>query len=228
MNRKQLTYLFAALVILIGGSVIYYFFFRDECDPNNNGFTKKGKLSDKCTVKNPSSTNTAPPSGTQWVSDTTFPIKKGSWGSRVKALQKAIGLSTADQDGRFGGMTESALQAKTGKSEIPSQQEYDAIVNPPATGGGSNYSKLKASLGSGAENFSGGVYRQIQGQNKNYQVNFFTNGRFTLTEYGVTGVIKKGTYLDGAKKMIVDAGDTFQSSAGVYGNMRDIVNKYGQ
>lgn len=136
-TKEKGLYVLIALALIIGGAVIYYVFFRDECDPNRNGFTKKGKPSDKCKVDNPSSSNVPPPSGSQWTSDSEFPLKKGSWGAKVKAWQKALGFSDKDQDGRFGSQTESATITKIGKPTVD-QADYDKLVNPTPKPSGGN------------------------------------------------------------------------------------------
>lgn len=119
-----------SIAILIVGVVLYIYrdkLFGVNCDPNRNGFDKKGNPNPKCQFNDPKINNEPAPSGSGgWISDSSFPIKKGSWGPRVAALQKAIG---ANQDGKFGPKTEAALVEKTGKREVSNMQEYDAIVN---------------------------------------------------------------------------------------------------
>lgn len=224
MTRKQLTYIFVALAVIIAFLVVWYFFFRDECDPENNGYTKKGKPSNKCIVLNPSNSNTPVPSGaTQWVPDTTFPIKKGSWGSKVKAVQHALGIA---EDGKFGAQTESALYAKIQKTEL-NQAEYNNLINPAATGGGTNFLKLKQTLGTLGKNFSDGVQYPVTGKNANYTFAFYTNGRFTFSEQGGSTFLYKGSYSDGGKTMSIDGGKTYQEG-GVFLNTIKITNELGK
>lgn len=225
MTAKQLTWIFVGLGLLIAGLLVWYFFFRDdECDPNRNGYTKKGKPSNKCKAEDPKQSNTPPPAGTPaWIDDNTFPLKKGMWGSKVMAVQKALGIIPAD--GKFGSGTEAAVFAKF-KENTVSKPNYDSLINPAAKGGGMNYENLKKNL-TGAKNFSGGIYVDMPGQNKNYQFYFFAdNGRFSFQEKGKTGSIKKGSYFDGGKKMTIDAGKSYEGS--VYVNMREITNEFGQ
>lgn len=136
ITKKTAGIIFIFTAIAVGLAIILYFIFRDECDPNRNGFTKKGKPSKKCKVDDPKDTNTIPPSGTQWIKDDSFPLKKGMWGSKVKAFQKALidkyGASILlvyKDDGRFGNETENAVKSKLGKSEV-SKEDYDKFVNP--------------------------------------------------------------------------------------------------
>lgn len=61
----------------------------------------------------------------------TFPLKKGSKGALVQRLQLAIGtdkLPKFGADGDFGTETLNALKAATGKSEVKSLAEIDAIA----------------------------------------------------------------------------------------------------
>lgn len=128
----------AIFVMAIVSFVLYLVFRDDECDPEKNGYTKKGKPSDKCRVVNPITTNAPPPSGcTNWIPDTSFPLKKCNWGSRIKAVQSAIGFTGTDVDGRWGPMTESAVVAKIGKNQID-EADYKKLVDPPSTTGQQN------------------------------------------------------------------------------------------
>lgn len=226
-------WIMVALALLLGGLSVWYFFFRDACDPNNKGYTKKGKISDKCFGKaeDPKTINTTinpPPVGCSWISDSTFPLKKCMSGNKIKALQTALGFTGTDVDGRFGNDTLSAVQEKFGGRSEVTQAEYEALINPPSTGGAANFSKLKQSLGSLAKNFSGGVYVTVAGQNKNYRFDFYAdNGRFIFSQVGGSGYIEKGTYKNGGKEMIIDNGDTYEEGT-VSGNMQAIVDEQGQ
>lgn len=45
------------------------------------------------------------------------------------------------------------------------------------------------------------------------QASFFNNNRFSITTKGITGYLKKGTYLDGGKKLIIDEGNTIEGDS---------------
>jgi hypothetical protein len=67
--------------------------------------------------------------GTTPVSD--FPLKKGSKGALVQRLQLAIGtdkLPKFGADGDFGTETQNALKSVTGKTQVDSLAEIDAIA----------------------------------------------------------------------------------------------------
>lgn len=53
-----------------------------------------------------------------------------------------------------------------------------------------------------------------------YSATFYTNNRFSINEKGVDGFVKKGTYLDGGKKLIVDGGNTIESGS-VWANLQN-------
>ena len=60
-----------------------------------------------------------------------FPLKKGSKGELVKQLQLALGVDKLPRfgaDGDFGTETLNALKAATGKTQVDSQAEIDAIA----------------------------------------------------------------------------------------------------
>jgi hypothetical protein len=68
------------------------------------------------------------PSGT---TQAEFPIKKGSKGTLVYRLQLALGkdkLPKFGADGDFGTETQNALKAATGKTQVDSLAEIDAIA----------------------------------------------------------------------------------------------------
>jgi len=68
--------------------------------------------------------------GTTPASD--FPLKKGSKGALVQRLQLAIGtdkLPKFGADGDFGTETQTALKAITGKTQVDSLLEIDAIAS---------------------------------------------------------------------------------------------------
>lgn len=222
-KKEKLTYLFVGLAILIGGGAVWYFFFRDVCDPNNKGYTKKGKISDKCfgTAEDPKTIVTPPPTGCQWTSDNVFPLRKCMSGNKVKALQTALGIGA---DGKFGSITEGAVFAKLSKNEV-SQADYDKLINPATVGGGLNFSQLKEALKSRSQNFSGGIKTIEQGQNQNYQFEFYTNGRVIIFD-GQKKEIRKGNYLNGGKEIILTSGgDEESEQSDVYATLRDIVQQ---
>jgi peptidoglycan hydrolase-like protein with peptidoglycan-binding domain len=60
-----------------------------------------------------------------------FPLKKGSKGALVKRLQLALGkdkLPKFGADGDFGTETQNAVKAATGKTQVDSLAEIDAIA----------------------------------------------------------------------------------------------------
>jgi hypothetical protein len=62
---------------------------------------------------------------------TEFPLKKGSKGALVKRLQLALGkdkLPKFGADGDFGTETQNAVKAATGKTQVDSLAEIDAIA----------------------------------------------------------------------------------------------------
>ena len=68
------------------------------------------------------------PSGT---TQAEFPLKKGSKGASVKRLQLALGkdkLPKFGADGDFGTETQNAVKAATGKTQVGSLAEIDAIA----------------------------------------------------------------------------------------------------
>lgn len=233
LEKKHYTYIFwgiATLILLGGGFFVWWNYFKDNCDPANPGYTKKGKISDKCFGKaeDPNTITTPPPLGCIWTSDNTFPLKKCMLGNKIKALQTALGFTGEKVDGKFGTTdTLPAVQNKFGGRSEVTQAEYEALINPPASGGGSNYANLKKALAGGAKDFSGGIYYLMQGQNFNYRFEFYTNGRFVFSRVGGSGYIKKGNYKDGGKEMIVDAGESYEEGTVIL-NMQEIVKDFGQ
>lgn len=223
----------AGFLLLLSGVVVWWVWFKDACDPNNKGYTKKGKISEKCVGEtnksntDPSKETSPPPSGCQWISDNTFPLKRCMIGDKIGALQTALGFTGTAVDKKFGNDTLGRVQSKfNGRSEV-TQAEYNSLINPPTTAGGNNFQELKKQLVLGTD-FSGGLLYEVDGQNKKYQFAFYAgNGRFIMNELGkTTGYIQKGTYSNGGKKMVVDGGNTYESIPQI--NMRDIVKDYGQ
>lgn len=222
MDKKYLTYIFIALILVVLLIVIWYFFIDIKCDPENNGFTIKGKLNSKCNVLDPNSTNTPTDGSHSWMSDSIFPIKIWSWGSRVKAIQRILKIT---DDGKFGPLTESALYNKTGKKQLE-KDEYLDFVNPISNGGGTNFDMLAKKLGTLGNNFNGGIQFPLMGKNEKYKFDFYTNGRFVLSEYSKTNYLYKGTYKDGGDIMIIDNGNTYDE--GLFMNTKKILNDLGK
>lgn len=221
--------IFAFLIIL---AVVGYYGFREDgwfrgaaCDPNRNGFDKKGNPNPKCMVANPATSNTQAPTGTSgWTSDSIFPIRKGSWGPKVKALQEKLGVGA---DGRFGPITEAALNTKFKKTQIATQAEYDAIVNPkPATlpaGGGQNFIDLKKALPSATVISPDQVSTVVTGNNATFRFDFYSNGRVFVYKGAETGYTLRGTYSNGGKRIKAD-GDFFAYSGdNVQQTMKSVV-----
>lgn len=175
-------------------------------------------------VPDPNKSNTPVPDGSptpKWIPE-VFKLDVGMYGKKIKALQKKLGIA---DDGKFGNQTKASVIA-AGKTVPLSEPDYNAIVNPAASGGGANFQKLKAALGANAINFSGGVKYPIQGQNKNYRFDFYTNGRFFLNTIDVSDNIAKGSYTNGGQIMAVDGGNTYNMA--LFTNMTNIVKDYGQ
>lgn len=221
-TKQKALWIIGGIAALLGLGAIWFFFFRGkgDCDPNNLGFTKGGKPSDKCKAQKPDAPT---PSGIQWVPE-SFNLKRGMWGDRIKIMQQILKIS---DDGKFWTETEDAVKAKIGKTEV-TPEDYEKIVNPSTTSGGTNYALLKKELGTSATNFSGGVRTSVLGKNKRYSFDFYAgNGRFCFYETGQTACIKKGTYTNGGKKMFIDGGKTYELGT-VFLNMKAIANELGQ
>lgn len=242
LTRSNWTIIFVLFALAIIGGLIYIYrdkIFGSSCDPLRNGFDKKGNQNLKCKFDDPNLTNTSPPSGSSgWMSDSAFPIKKGSWGPKVASLQRALGFAegkcTTCADGKFGTITEDALNKKTGKKQVATQAEYDAIVSPkgvtsPNISGGNNFKELKNNLGSKAKDFQDGVSIDVSGRNKQFTFWFYNNGRFFITPIGKISsqgnTLKKGTYINGGTEMYVDDGNSYGNfiSHPVTKNMASII-----
>lgn len=145
----------------------------------------------------------APPVGApKWIAE-SFPLRKGMFGGQIKILQKKIG---AGSDGRFGSGTESKVMAKFGTATV-SRAQYDSVVNPAATGGGSNFASVKKELSGIAKNIPGGIRYAVMGKNNSYLVDFYTNNRVMFNDKNGKA-IKKGTYSKGGKVITLDDGFT--------------------
>ena len=235
-DRKKIIngIIIGALGLGILGAGIWYFFFRDKCDANKKGYTKKGKISAKCVGEtnnantDPNTETSTPPAGCKWVSDNTFPLKRCMIGNKIGALQTALGFTGSNVDKKFGNDTLGAVQNKFGGRSEVTQAEYEALLNPPTTGGGQNFGKLKTALGDRAKNFSAGVYVTVLGQNKNYKFSFYAdNGRVFMQDNIGDTILYRGTYSDGGKKIVMDNGASYEEG-GVFLNMQEIVKDLGQ
>lgn len=189
-------------VALVGG---YFVFFYKDSDGNTLWQKWTGASGDKAIDKVDAPTE-APPAGVQWVAESAnpFPLKKGSWGGYTKNLQKALGLK---DDGKFGSGTEAKVKAKWNKTTVD-KADYDSLVNPTASGGGSNFQSLVKEFQGHGKNDKDGVRFPMQGANKTYTFKFWTNGRMGVTPNDVQKW-KMGTYIDGGKKIYMDGGDTY-------------------
>lgn len=214
-----------AVVAAVGGALTlvggyFVFFYKDK---NGNTLWKKwtGKADEENPIEKVDTPTDAPPAGVAWVAENPsnpFPLKKGMFGGYTKNLQKALGLK---DDGKFGSGTEAKVKAKWGKVTVD-KANYDSVVNPKASGGGSNFSNLVAALGAAGRNDKDGVWTILQGQNKNYTFKFWTNGRMGVKPVN-TQNWKMGSYADGGKKMFIDKGGEFSRTQYPTLNMVDIV-----
>lgn len=219
-RNTRIIFFAIAAVVVIGGILIYIF--RCKLFPSLSS----------C-VEDPNKNNIPVPPGSptpKWVPE-SFPLNVGMFGPKIKALQKALGFQSTDknapnyQDGYFGGEeTKSAIIAK-GKTVPLSEADYNSIVNPAASGGGSNFQQIKTALAGGSTNFNGGISYLVAGQNKNYRFDFYTNGRFFVNTINTNDALRKGTYSNGGKKMVIDGGATYENS--VVANMTNIINEIG-
>lgn len=121
---------------IIGGIIIWLL--RDKCDPNRKGYTKKGKISDKCfgrEAEEKDKADTTPPSSagcSKWIPDDTFPLKKCMKGNKIRALQTGLGFTGEKVDGKFGTIdTLPAVQNKFGGRSEVTEAEYNLLTNPP-------------------------------------------------------------------------------------------------
>ena len=236
LTTGQQKFAYGALIflgIIIAAAVVYYVWFRDECDPSNNGFTKKGKPSDKCRVADPVVANVPPPAGCTWIPDSSFPLKKCMWGSRVKALQAKLGIG---DDGQFGNDTLAAVQKKFNSPEV-TEAQYNNLISPapappPAPIGGSNFNTVKKDLGSAGStaNCTGCVYTNSEGKNTTYIITFYTNGRVRVYDNNKK-TFRMGTYIDGGKEIVIDKKDggyasgNYISNDNVLESIKDIIEQ---
>ena len=228
-QKTLITWIIVLLFLGVVAGVVWYIWFRDECDPSNNGFTKKGKPSDKCGVPDPVLTNTPPPAGCTWILDSSFPLRKCMWGAKVKALQGKLGIA---DDGKFGNDTLDAVQKKFNSPEV-TEAQYNSLVSPPPTGG-ANYNNVKKALGVAGktEGCNGCVYTISEGINTQYTVTFFTNGRVSFKDNNKS-TYKNGSYTDGGKEIVIDAKDggyktgNYISNDNVLESIKDIIEQIG-
>jgi hypothetical protein len=135
-GNKFLPYLIFGVPLLIGGFFLYKYVkskkggesnTRVEDDNNNNVDTKKTD-----TKK-----TTSDGSGSGVIS--TFPLKKGSRGSKVKEVQEALLkydskiLPKYGADSDYGSETVAAVQQVLGKSTIDSQEDINTINSKATT-----------------------------------------------------------------------------------------------
>lgn len=220
-QRKTLIWIFVIAIGIVAAAIVIYLF---RCDIWSNLGT--------C-VEDPNDSNTPVPPGSptqKWVPE-TFPLNIGMFGPKIKSLQKALGFQNTNknapnyQDGRFGSVeTRPAVIAK-GYAVPLSLSDYNAIVNPAASGGGTNFQSVKTGLGTAGQNFSGGVIGYASGPNQVYSFQFYTNGRVFI--YNPQKVEQaKGTYTDGGKTIALDGGGSYTSNT-VTLNMQKIANDLG-
>lgn len=212
LSKTSLRWIFWIVIAVIIIALLVYFF---RCSI----FSNLGSC-----IEDPNETNTPVPPGSptpKWVPE-SFPLNVGMFGPKIKNLQKALGIS---QDGRFGTVeTLPALQAK-GYNVPLSLTDYDKIVNPPATGGGTNFQAVKNGLGTAGKNFSGGVTGYMAGPNEVYKFDFYTNGRVIVYD-SKNNEKARGTYSNGGKTIVSDKGATFNGNS-VALTMQQIANALG-
>lgn len=212
-KRKGIIIFIVVAVVIIAAVLVYVF----RCKL----FPALGSC-----VQDPNKNNTPIPPGSptpKWVPEKP-PYNVGMFGPKIKALQTALGISA---DGQFGQQTKAAVIAK-GKVVPLSEVDYNILVNPNASGGGSNYEKLKKALGSKAIPYSDGVYVDMKGENKNYVFSFYPDGRFFFSLPKVQTTIAEGTYSDGGKSMKINGDWTAYTEDTVFKNMLLITAAKGE
>jgi hypothetical protein len=221
--RQKALWIIFILALFIAGLAIWYFGFRDQCDQDNPGYTKKGKLSDKCAAKVHQPV-TPPPSGVpNWIPE-FFPLRKGMVGPKISTLQKALGIAT---NGEFDSQTESAVYTKFKTNDV-SESQYNSLINatPPPLGG-QNFSELKKALGNKGINVSGGISTVVQGENVNYGFTFYASNGRVIIQKTQGQFLKKGSYHKGGKNIVIDEKDGGYESdeSNVFSAMKSIVNQ---
>lgn len=130
ISKKTATFIFVLIAVVILILIIYYFFFKQvACDPYNNGYDINGKVSERCKVGKPTGAVPTGSPSSNW-NEETFPLNVGMYGSKIKALQSALSITS---DGKFGNQTKAAIIAK-GYSVPLSEADYNKIVIPASTG----------------------------------------------------------------------------------------------
>lgn len=117
LSRTTWTWIIVIAIILIIAAVVIYLF---RCSIFSNLTS--------C-VEDPNTTNIPTPPGSptsKWV-DATPPYNLGMWGTKIKALQAALGFTGPALDGKLGPVTRNAIIAK-GYAFPLSQLDYDKIV----------------------------------------------------------------------------------------------------
>ena len=166
MSTKAIKWIIIVVVIIIIIAVAWYF------------------ISGAGSVKNPNKTNTPLPAGTpasqsKWIPE-AFPLNIGMYGTKIKALQSALGITA---DGKFGTQTSGAITSAA--YTIPlSQTDYNAIVSP-----GTNTNTGTSAIGKFA-------YAAADGTTL-YNPNYSVNRTFSADEF-VGKVVKNaaGTSAD--------------------------------
>jgi hypothetical protein len=79
---------------------------------------------------------------------------------------------------------------------------------------------VRDNLGGGDVSKDGSV--KVDFFNGKYLATFYTNNRFSINEKGVDGFVKKGTYLDGGKKLNVEDGKTIEGGS-VWDNLQKAI-----
>lgn len=117
LSKKTLKIIFIAAIVIVVVAIILYVF---RCEI----------FSLSSCVEDPNKSNTPLPAGatgTQWAKE-SFPLNVGMYGSNIKALQSALGITA---DGKFGQQTQSAILSK-GKSVPLSEADYNILLGKPA------------------------------------------------------------------------------------------------
>lgn len=112
MNLKTKKALLLLLPLLVGGGAIYAM--------NRRNALPGLKAPDPQKLTDVPTTDKVKPSS-------LFPLRKGTINDKVKELQRAIGLTGDDIDGKFGTQTESKLLAYAGVMEVKDQAQLDQI-----------------------------------------------------------------------------------------------------
>lgn len=187
----------AGAFALAGGFFVFVYKDRD----GNTLWKKLTSKTDGGKLEDIAEPTEAPPTGiTKWTAE-SFPLKRGMFGGQIKLLQQKIG---AGNDGKFGAGTEAKVIAKFGSPTV-SRAQYDSVINPAATGGGTNFNSVKKALMGVSKNISGGIRYPAMGKNDSYLVDFYTNGRVVFNNKSGK-VIAKGAYYKGGKTIKLDDG----------------------